>query len=202
MRMELNNNPIMMQVSTGVFYDHAQLTPAIINYLEGSKGLNSKRNYKINSIDGDGMMEELKSSRFSHDTTNYPEFYISRGQENILGLSFIAAHRLVLDFPRQMAMFNFNPSLFKVRKGNLSGVFLARKQGKVIAYAVEENSPASEAGITPGDIVLKINNEDAEKGQIWTFMNKLRECSEVRMSIKNGTADSLAREVILCGENQ
>ena len=200
MRMELNNNPLMMQLSTGVFYDHAQLTPDIINYLEMSQGLNSKRSFRVSSIDGDGIMEELKSSQFSHDNTSYPEFYISRGQENILGLSFIAAHRVVMDFPRQMAMFNFQPNLFQPREGNISGVFLARKQGKVIAYAVEEGSPAFKAGIIPGDVVLKINDEVAEQGEIWVFMDKLRECKQVKLSLVKGSMEPDAREVTLCAQ--
>jgi predicted aspartyl protease len=78
-----------------------------------------------------------------------------------LGLGFFRRHRVVFDFPNRKLYLQPGRQFSRPDEEDMSGLHLLRENQLTVVYSVDENSPASNAGIKPGDVVISVNGQNA-----------------------------------------
>ena len=102
-----------------------------------------------------------------------------------MGLRFWRRYNLVLDFPRE-TIYLRKSRWFQKENGDLSGITFMREKGVTVIDKISEGSPASDAGLRMGDVLLKIAGKDAAHTRIielWKALGYL--ISAVRLSISH-----------------
>jgi len=93
-----------------------------------------------------------------------------------LGLSFFRRHKVTFDFPDGLLYLAPASSYAAADKHDMSGLHLLRIGGQTVVHFVDEESPASKAGILPEDIILSVNSRAADE----LAMNAIRSLLESR----------------------
>lgn len=105
-----------------------------------------------------------------------------------LGLGFFRRHTVTFDFPRQILYLQPGREFSMPDRENMSGLHLLREDGETTVYSVDENSPAYNQGIRPGDVIAAVNGQDAKS----LALNAIRRVfqsqdgAEVNLSIRRG----------------
>jgi hypothetical protein len=76
-----------------------------------------------------------------------------------LGLGFFRRHVLSIDFAKSRMSLKPRATFGRDDEDDLSGLHLLRKEGAVVVYAVDQESPAAQAGVTSGDEVTEIDGQ-------------------------------------------
>ncbi|KPJ51880.1 MAG: hypothetical protein AMS16_07255, partial [Planctomycetes bacterium DG_58] len=97
----------------------------------------------------------------------YRELPFSKGLDSALGIAFLTRHRVTFDFPnRKMYLVKLREPARPAR-AYISGLVFRRSAGRLLVQRVLHGGPAKEAGIRPGDVVLKIDDTDASHLEPW-----------------------------------
>jgi hypothetical protein len=82
----------------------------------------------------------------------------------LIGYSFLKRFRLALDYPNRVLWLDPIPGYRDDRPLEYChvGLQLERHEGAVVVIGVVENSPAAQAGISPGDVVVALDGVQAE----------------------------------------
>ena len=124
------------------------------------RGLSKSKSYDmvgINRVFG-GSIE--KFSLDDKPQLRLMDLYESRFGYSLLGLQFWRRYNITLDFPRQTMYLQRSRCFREERLFDLSGIRYMPKNGSVIVEDISEGSPASQAGLRPGDVLLKIAGKD------------------------------------------
>lgn len=89
---------------------------------------------------------------------------------DLLGLSFFARFKATFDFPNAKLYLEPGRRLHEADRPDRSGLHLWKVDGYVTVRSVDEGSPATAAGIEPGDVIVEANGIDASK----STMHRLR----------------------------
>ena len=106
-----------------------------------------------------GRVRSTKLADFQHDSLRFDE-----SNMNILGLDYWSRYVVTFDFP-DSTMYLKKGSQFnrKSEWTNWSGVEFRFKDRQIVVESVRDNSPAAQAGIKPGDVLLKIGGDKASE---------------------------------------
>jgi predicted aspartyl protease len=77
-----------------------------------------------------------------------------------LGSYFLREFRAIFDFPHDRLTLVVRPHA-PSGEADMSGIHLLRRRGRTIVYAVDEDSPASAAGVVGGDQIVAVDDEAA-----------------------------------------
>jgi hypothetical protein len=122
------------------------------------------KNVIANFPDPNSYMDTLKMSRMVR-------------RNGAIGGEILSRFRVTFDFPREYLYLKKNTSFKKKFYYNMSGLTLKAKGSRLEHFEitdVREKSPAEEAGIRPGDLVITINGiltSDLDLNQLNAFFN-------------------------------
>ena len=96
------------------------------------------------------------------DYTNLHATFIRNTNDlSHLGLGFFRRHKVTFDFPGEKLYLQPGSEFSVPDQENMSGLHLLREHGEVTVHSVDENSPAYNQGVRPGDIIVAVNSQDA-----------------------------------------
>jgi predicted aspartyl protease len=131
---------------------------------------------------------ECRIDSFSIGSFEYKELIFSEANWSCLGLLFLSRHTVTFDFPNSRIYLKKAKDFKKMDETDMSGLHLLRIANQTVVYSVDENSPAQKAGIVPKDIILKVNEKDAGKYDMWELRRLLmsKDKRNITMAIKDG----------------
>jgi hypothetical protein len=92
----------------------------------------------------------------------YRDLIFGESNESALGLDFLSRHLVTLDFPRGRIYLKKGSQFNKIDEEDMSGLHLLRISGKTVVHSVDEASPAGNAGIIAGDVIVKVEGKEAQ----------------------------------------
>ena len=131
---------------------------------------------------------EIRVSNLSVGAFKYDQLIFGEANWSHLVLSFLSRHIVTFDFPNSMIYLKKGKDFKKRDETDMSGLHLLRIAGNTVVYSVDEGSPALKAGIGPKDIILKVNEKDAGKYDMWELRRLLmsEDKRNITMTIKQG----------------
>ena len=81
------------------------------------------------------------------------------GRQGVMGLGVLSRFRVVLDYPRKRMILEETSLTHEPFKGDMSGVSFRPQAEFFVINRVRGNSPASEAGLREGDLLLEIDGK-------------------------------------------
>lgn len=131
---------------------------------------------------------EARVSGFSVGPFEYEDLIFSEGNWSYLGLSFLARHIVILDFPNNRIYLKEGRDFKKIDETDMSGLHLLRISNKTIVHSVDKESPAEKAGIKAKDVIIKVGNKDVNTYNMWRLRRILmsEDKRKITMAIKRG----------------
>jgi hypothetical protein len=131
---------------------------------------------------------ECRLDNLSVGSFEYEKLIFSEANWSHLGLLFLSRHTVTFDFPNSRIYLKRGNQFEKEDETDMSGLHLLRISGNIVVFSVDEGSPAQKAGIGPKDIILKVNERDADKYDMWELRRLLMSGDKrnIMMTIKNG----------------
>ena len=112
---------------------------------------------------------------------------------NKLGLRYLRRFSVTFDLPNSRVYLAPSRRFGMRDHGDMSGLRLLRRSGKVVVYQVASDSPASRAGVRDGDVVVSIDHKNAQSLSM----------AQIRQSLATGPGRELAVALIReMGENR
>ena len=94
----------------------------------------------------------------------------------MIGLSLLSRFNLVFDYHGQRLFIEPNDSFVEPFEYNMSGITIEKAlDGKYVIKQVHDSSPASEAGLQEGDIILKINDKIINEYEFFDLHSMLKQ---------------------------
>jgi len=139
-----------------------------------------------------GIIQPL-ATRFDKLTLGpfkYKNLIFYSGDFSSVGLSFLSRHIVSLDFPNDRLYLKKGKQFEKIDEVDMSGLHLLRISDKTVVHSVDESSPAEKVGIRANDVILKVNNKDANTYDIGEIGELLisGDKRKITMTIKRGDA--------------
>ena len=91
------------------------------------------------------------------------ELTFSDDNENRLGRGYLSRFEVTFDFPNKLLYVSEGNGFDKPDLTNVSGLHLVRKDGTTVVHWVEPDSAAESSGLEEGDVVLKVDDLEADK---------------------------------------
>lgn len=114
----------------------------------------------------------------------YHNLLFDRGQAgNRLGLSFLARHGVVLDFPHSCMYLTKGERFTERARADMSGLHLLRRDGAILVHAVDADSPAGQAGIQAGDVLESIDDSPIGEYNLYTIRARLRRKADDKVTV-------------------
>lgn len=116
----------------------------------------------------DGTVRKSQNARIATLTVGRQEYtnllcslIPNRGSTSHLGLGFLRRHVVTIDFAQSRMFLDRGSSFIHQDEDDMSGLHLLRKDGAVVVYAADQDSPAALAGFQPGDELTQVNGRKA-----------------------------------------
>ena len=123
---------------------------------------------KIENVAAGLLLANLSLQSYKHRNLHF-----STSRYSALGLGYWSRYRTVFDFPHQ-ALYLIPGKHFKAADhDDLSGIMLYRNESGTVVHKVHENSPALDAGIHVGDIVISIDGDDIAEHSLFEIYRTL-----------------------------
>jgi Aspartyl protease/PDZ domain len=152
------------------------LRTEIYEWLEraGRMRQSQTRSFVTASGDGTHRIGRLDVMEFVGDRHENQVFAEAR-ETSAVGLNFLSRYVVTFDFPGRTMY---------VRKGDrfgepapdpdLSGLGFVYRAGQVMVESVDKGSPAFDAGLRPGDVVLSVDGVRADRIRLWLLPDSFR----------------------------
>lgn len=199
--LEIEYHPIGWPYVTGIILDGIKVDFVIDTGDSGTGGLLhvifkkiiSEKEIKTSEAIADtagGIIRfrEARIANLSIGTFQYKDLVFSESNLSHLGLGFLSRHIVTFDFPNSKVYFKKGKEFKKVDETDMSGLHLLRISDKTVVHSVDEGSPAHKAGIRANDVILKVNNKDANEYEMGELRRVLRsgDKQKIMMTIKRG----------------
>jgi len=131
---------------------------------------------------------EVRIDSISVGSFEYEKLIFSEANWSYLGLLFLSRHIVTLDFPNKRIYLRKGKEFKRGDETDMSGLHLLRISNQTVVYSVDEDSPAQKAGIMPKDIILKVDDKDANTYNIYDLRRLLmsEDKRNITMTIKRG----------------
>jgi hypothetical protein len=135
------------------------------------------------NISGATRIEKL-----TFGSLEYERLIFNEGKRSLLGTPFLSRHIVTFDFPHNAIYLKKGKAFDRVDEIDMTGLHLIRVSNETTVHSVDENSPAYEAGLRGGDIILKVNNKDGNEYSRWELsrLKKSGDGDKITMTIKRG----------------
>jgi hypothetical protein len=159
-----NEQPVHMLVDSGCV-GFGKISQELLS--SASMRATSTRKESRFGVNRDGILERHEIDvvdllKLKVGQTTYRQVPVIVGEPSIMGLGLLSCHTVIFDFPacRMHLLGAHSPVLLS--RPNVAGLVLAKEGGMIVVRDVLPRGPALEAGIRRGDVVLKINDVEAE----------------------------------------
>lgn len=102
-----------------------------------------------------------------------------------LGLGFFRRHQVIFDFAHRQLYLQPGKQFFGQDEEDMSGLHLVRENQLTTVYSVDENSPAFNRGIKPGDIITSLNGRSASEVNL----------NDIRRILESGDGDHVKLQI-------
>ena len=107
-------------------------------------------------------------------TVRSPIFNESYGRTpNVLGLGFWTRFAATFDFPGRKVYLRKSARFDRPDRWNATGLHLVRRRDSIVVEAVDADSPASSAGLKPGDLVEELDGRNAQEAGLFELRSTL-----------------------------
>lgn len=134
---------------------------------------------------------------FSNPVVGYSVDTLRGGDAGTIGAEFLSRFTVIFDYPRDRIILEPNNRFDRDFTIDMSGIFPIAKApdfGAKVVMAVEPGSPAGEAGIIAGDILVKIDEFDGVEMAISEIRARFMKAGKVTLQVQSGES---IREVIM-----
>lgn len=139
------------------------------------------------SASGTSEHQTLALNDFDLGPFTHHHLYFSRGPRTLLGLSYLSRYIVTFDFPNQKMYLKKGKRFDQSDARDQSGLHILRLEGQTVVAIVDSGSPAARAGIEPKDVLLKLDNLNAQKTRIHVLRQRLAHENEtVRLRLRRG----------------
>ncbi|MBN2590267.1 MAG: aspartyl protease family protein [Sedimentisphaerales bacterium] len=131
----------------------------------------------------------------------YKDLIFTEENTGILGISFLARHAVILDFPNKKIYLKKGSQFNKKDELDMTGLALLRNSSGLGVHTVFQSSPAEKAGIKTGDIIVRIEGKDVDEYS-YKQLKKLfhsGDGNELKMTIKR---ESELKEITIVLERE
>jgi S1-C subfamily serine protease len=101
-----------------------------------------------------GDLDNISLGKYRHEKLTFDE-----SNRNILGLNYWSRYVVTFDFPNSVIYLKKGRRFNEPEMDNRTGLSLIRKQGQTLVTSVKKGSVAAQGGVTPKDVVLKIDGK-------------------------------------------
>jgi hypothetical protein len=142
---------------------------------------------RFSTLSGASEAQILVLNDFGLGPFTHHQLYFSQERGNVLGLSYLSRYVVTFDFPNQKMYLKKGKRFNQPDSRDQSGLHILRIDGQSVIKIVDSGSPAARAGIEPKDILLKLDNLNAEKTRMHVLRQRLaRENETVRLRLRRG----------------
>lgn len=103
-----------------------------------------------------GVLKSIELGPFTQSSVR-----VAEGNSNRIGLQHLAQLVVTIDAVNQRLVVEENQAFVELQSSPGSGLGVLWIAGEVVAYSVNEDSPAAHAGIVEGDVLIEVNGEAA-----------------------------------------
>ena len=114
---------------------------------------------------------------------HYRDLIFSELDSSILGLEFLARHRVIFDFPNRKLYLEEGRDYRRHDQRDMSGLRLVKSYDQTVVESVEVGSPAEKAGLKAGDVILMVGPKLASQYDIWVFRRDLMATSGEKVNV-------------------
>jgi len=156
---------------------------------------------KHKEIQASGKQNESVSSatrieKLTIGPLKYEGLIFNEGKWSLLGNSFLSRHIVTFDFPHNVIYLKKGKAFDRIDEFDMTGLHLIRASGenisnKTVVHSVDQDSPADKAGLRAGDIILKVNNKNANEYSRWELSRLKRSGKghKITITIKRGNKE-------------
>lgn len=123
---------------------------------------------------GSRIYANLLSLRWPHEDAG----------SDLLGLAFLRRHVVTIDFPKKLLYLQPGEHFRDADEADMSGLHLLREGQRTFVYAVNESSPAGEAGVDPGDTLVKLNGKSVIGLKMHDIRRQLKTRDEATVTLE------------------
>jgi hypothetical protein len=117
---------------------------------------------------GIGRLDELVAGPFRHR-----QLMAAPALQNRLSVGFLSRYHVTFDFPGSRIYLQKGKRFYEPDKRNRSGLIILRPDSDTIVAAVRPGSPGDKEGVKAGDIVVSIDELDAQRTRLFTLYQRL-----------------------------
>lgn len=134
--------------------------------------------YNVENLE-EGNVTDLDFSLFWETWNALEDYYIDRGEIEPKDLYYGAIKGMVAALGDSYTYF-LSPEEFQQSKEDLEGTFegigaeLGLRQGQIVIVSPLKDSPAEKAGALPGDVITKVDGEDATEWTLYEAVTNIR----------------------------
>lgn len=174
-------------IDTGATNSTGGLSSDIFDQILSEKELKTSEELSA-TAPGIVRSREARTGNLSVGSFEYRDLIFGEANWSHLGLLFLSRHIVTLDFPNNRIYLKKGKDFKKRDETDMSGLHLLRISGNIVVYSVDEGSPAQKAGIGSKDVILKVNEKDASKYDMWELRQLLmsEDRRNITMTIKHG----------------
>ena len=143
--------------------------------------------------EGTGWSRAVRISSLALGGSQHRSLVMWRGHVAAIGLGFLSRYIVTFDFPSMKMYLQKGRAFDRRDEHDMSGLDLARVQGRTFISMVDNESPAAAAGIKPEDVILKVSDQSASAMDIYDIRDLLKsgDGKEIKMAIKRGDEEKV-----------
>lgn len=155
-------NAVLM-LDTG-YMGTGTLPGGLFDQLVADGEITNLRKVTLGSARGEVQSQAGRLSTLQAGDLNYKNLIFERGgRYGMLGLGFLSRHTVTIDSPGNRAYLKPGREFQRADENDMSGLHLLAKPDGVTVHSVDAESPAAQAGLTEGDVLLQVaGNKTAE----------------------------------------
>jgi hypothetical protein len=181
----VNSINVIFLIDTGLNYSGDLETKIFKNLKERV----TKLSKDLVQVAGETIQEmSFRTDNLSIGSLKYQGLILNVSNSSRLGLQFLSRHIVTFDFPNSKVYFKKGRNFKKADEADMSGLHLLRTSKGTIVHSIDKDSPAKKAGIRANDVILSVQNKDANKYDIWELRRLLmfKNRHEITMVIERG----------------
>jgi hypothetical protein len=131
---------------------------------------------------------KFRINNLSIGSLKYENLLLNVSDASSLGISFLSRHKVTFDFPGKKIYLSKGRYFEKTDEADMSGLHLLLLSDQTVVHSVDDSSPAEKAGIMANDVILSVQNKEANKYDMQELRRFLMsgDRDEIKMVIKRG----------------
>ena len=136
----------------------------VFDSLVAAENIETGTNLRVVTVAGiesspNGSLDEFRLGRFSQQNLS-----VTRQSEvSIIGLGYLSRFQVTLDFPNKKMFLKPGKNYGRESWRDMLGAVMCVKNDEVVLLGVEKTTPADDAGLSKGDVILEVNGRKSSE---------------------------------------